>query len=132
MAQQTERARNSSGLFGMAVVAVYGLVCLSVAYVTARVGVEFTLCPLKQITGHPCPTCGGTRAVLALLQGHFAEALWLNPLVLAALLAGPLLYLGWRRLPAGYRQRIKGSLFTWVLLGTAVLANWVYLIIDGR
>jgi len=132
MAHNTERARNLSGFFGLAVVAVYGLVCLTVAYISGRAGVEFTLCPMKRITGYPCPTCGGTRAALELLQGHPAEAFWMNPLVFASFIVVPLVYLGWRRVPAVYRQKIRGSIFTWVILGAAALANWVYLIIDGR
>ena len=37
-------------------------------------------CPVASLTHHPCPGCGSTRAVLALLHLHFAEAFELNPL----------------------------------------------------
>jgi hypothetical protein len=29
----------------------------------------------------PCPTCGGTHAIVALVQGHWGKALVYNPLV---------------------------------------------------
>ena len=36
-------------------------------------------CPFHMLTGFDCPFCGGQRMVLALLQGHWTEAFWLNP-----------------------------------------------------
>jgi hypothetical protein len=41
---------------------------------------ELTVCPMKSITGIPCPSCGSTRSVLAIFKGAFQEALWLNPI----------------------------------------------------
>lgn len=39
-------------------------------------------CPFLAVTGHYCPGCGGTRALLALLQGDVAGALHNNALAL--------------------------------------------------
>ena len=36
-------------------------------------------CFLKTVTGFPCPACGTTRAVDALLQGQVLEAIQWNP-----------------------------------------------------
>jgi hypothetical protein len=44
-------------------------------------------CPFKRITGYACATCGATRCVLALAEGHWREAFHWYPAaaVLAAL-----------------------------------------------
>ena len=58
----------------------------------ARLGVP--VCPMAALTGHPCPGCGMTRATLALLHGHLAEAVGFHPLapLLVPLLGGFVLY----------------------------------------
>lgn len=40
-----------------------------------------TVCPLRLITGYPCPGCGITRASFCLLRLDFAGAFSLNPSV---------------------------------------------------
>ncbi len=42
-------------------------------------------CPLRDMTGVPCPTCGGTHAAVALAEGRWADALAANPLVAVSL-----------------------------------------------
>lgn len=37
------------------------------------------LCPLRAVTGIPCPSCGLTRALAQLERGHLAEALKFHP-----------------------------------------------------
>jgi len=37
-------------------------------------------CPFRMTTGIPCPTCGVTRGVFALLHGDFLHAVQMNPL----------------------------------------------------
>ena len=51
-------------------------------------------CPLRELTGVPCLTCGGTHALVALAQGDVAAAWNWNPVapIGAALLVGWLLW----------------------------------------
>jgi hypothetical protein len=48
-------------------------------------GLPVPRCAFHLITGCPCPTCGTTRAILALVHGHPLAALSWNPLAIAAL-----------------------------------------------
>jgi len=52
-----------------------------------RLGLPRPVCLLREWTGIPCPTCGTTRLVEALLAGDVLEALVWNPLVFLALAA---------------------------------------------
>ena len=45
----------------------------------ALLGSGLVRCPFAAATHMPCPGCGSTRAVLALLHLHFGEALRFNP-----------------------------------------------------
>jgi hypothetical protein len=40
---------------------------------------EETVCLFKNVSGTPCPSCGSTRSVLAILKGNYLTALQLNP-----------------------------------------------------
>lgn len=37
-----------------------------------------SICIFKNVTGYPCPSCGTTRSVVAILHGKFAEAYYWN------------------------------------------------------
>lgn len=52
-----------------------------------------SLCPIYNIIGLPCPSCGMTRAYSALLSGHVATAFRMHPLfwVVPLLIGLPLL-----------------------------------------
>ncbi|MEZ5216028.1 MAG: DUF2752 domain-containing protein [Ilumatobacteraceae bacterium] len=45
------------------------------------------LCPIRRVTGLPCPTCGMTRSVLALVRGDLVASVAAHP-------AGPILAVG--------------------------------------
>ena len=89
-------------------------------------------CPLRDLTGLPCPTCGGTHATVALAHGRWAEAFKANPLVAGSLL----LFCGW--LAAGVVATVSPGLRRHLLLSdrekkTAriltvflVLAAWIW------
>lgn len=46
-------------------------------------------CLFRSATGIPCPSCGTTRSVLALMRGQLPQALLLNPL--GVIMAGAML-----------------------------------------
>ena len=92
------------------------------------------VCPLRSLTGLPCPTCGATRAVLALACGDWQTAWFHHPLLTGLAIASAFYVcvaaatlLSIRRLPV-----LRASRATWMVLaiGLAVLVvvNWLYLI----
>ncbi|MFY0606204.1 MAG: DUF2752 domain-containing protein [Cyclobacteriaceae bacterium] len=38
-----------------------------------------SVCLIKNASGIPCPSCGTTRAVLAIMEGDFTDAFMMNP-----------------------------------------------------
>ena len=52
------------------------------------------LCPLRAITGVPCPFCGMTRGVVDVVHGDVAGSLLMNPGALLLVTAAVLLVLG--------------------------------------
>ncbi|MGB7528561.1 DUF2752 domain-containing protein [Sphingobacterium cellulitidis] len=64
------------------IVCFVGIIWLFLDYYA---GTQLTLCPVKLITGYPCPSCGTTRSISALLHGHLWEAILINPLGLISL-----------------------------------------------
>ena len=44
-------------------------------------------CPLRDLTGIPCPLCGMTRACVAAVHGHLATSLAFNPAGLLVIVA---------------------------------------------
>ncbi len=88
-------------------------------------------CALRVWTGLPCPTCGSTRAVLAMARFEWIEAIRASPLatlgiggVLAAGLVAPLWIRAGGKIPVLTRRGRRGIL--WALV-VAIAANWVYL-----
>jgi hypothetical protein len=101
----------------------------------AQLGEAAPACPIKSISGFPCPTCGTTRAAVALARLDVLAAVDLNPLVALAwmsLVAGGLValagVLAGKRLPA-LPARLSLSQRTAVVAVVAV--NWLYLIAAG-
>ena len=93
-------------------------------------------CVFHSITGHPCVTCGATRAAWQLFHGHFATSFFLNPLAFTVYIAFALfdlyailvLVTGARRLRfANFTsgERALGRSAAVALL----LGNWLYLVV---
>jgi hypothetical protein len=113
----------------------------------------FTLlpsCRFRTMVGIPCPSCGATRAGLALAQGELLSALILNPLFVISVGVLSL----WSALQ--WLQRLRGKniaeIYVQNMLGkinfksraikfkghwlrgltiVAIVLNWLYLIVSG-
>jgi len=105
---------------------------LGAAYFQLPIG-----CPFKAITGYPCPGCGGTRALIALLHGQIIEAIMINPLsvllILFALVAPIWLFIDCYRGTQSLKKIMKEPWPTPVLIITVIiiLANWIWNICKG-
>jgi hypothetical protein len=55
-----------------------------------------SVCPLRSLTGIPCPFCGMTRAVVAAVHGHLATSLRFSPGGIVVVVLAIALLLGWR------------------------------------
>ncbi len=96
----------------------------------ASSGRPLPLCLFKRLTGCPCPTCGFTRGVLSLLQGHPLQGWLYNPLLfslLGVLTAG----VGIRAL-FGRSLRVQVTpgerIAAWLAALLLALVNWLYVI----
>ncbi len=88
-----------------------------------------TVCPLRMLTGLPCPFCGGTHAGIDLGRGHPVAALRASPLaVCGAIVVVTLPMLRrtglaerWRQLPAKTRNT---AAITGIVAALAVSEVW--------
>jgi len=92
-----------------------------------------SFCIFRLTTGVPCPGCGTTRAGLALVTGHLADAVRHNPLAACLLVVAALAAVAWliaRALSREWRPSLRGRARTlaFVILGLAIGLNWAYLI----
>lgn len=89
-------------------------------------------CPFKIATGLPCPGCGGTRALVALMQGHFIEAVSINPLsvliIIFALIAPVWLFIDCYRGSDSLQRVIRGkwSKPTMIIVAIVIIVNWIW------
>jgi hypothetical protein len=67
-----------------------GLVLVCGAWAARTFSLPLPACPLKSYLGLSCATCGMTRCVLALAQGHWAEAFHWHPVAVVLVVASPL------------------------------------------
>ncbi len=115
-------------------VAIASIGFLSFFLVRYNPGGILAPCPLRSLTGVPCPTCGGTAAMRGLFSGELRGAWLANPLVV---LVGLTLFgsgvAAWVMLPWADRidlDRLPGLRFGLLLLLALALLNWAYLIVS--
>jgi len=76
-------------------------------------------CPLRNLTGIPCPFCGMTRACVAAVHGHLGASLAFNP---AGILVLAIAVLAFVR-PAWLRVLVRPTWVLFVALGVLWLWN---------
>ena len=79
-------------------------------------------CPLRVVTGIPCPCCGFTRAIVSALCGDFAASFYYHPLwplMVLGLLAYALEWLGLYTLP----KKVRDAAI--ILLAAAILVCFI-------
>ena len=115
-------------LWAVAVVVAWGGLVVVFEWLKPA-GSDLTLCWLRALTGVPCPTCGATRAVMAAGEGRWQTAGRESPLLVAAAITG----LTWAVLRLGFGRAVRferrSRLVMWTVVGGAVAANWIYLVI---
>ena len=75
-------------------------------------------CPLRTVTGVPCPFCGMTRAVVAAAHGHIGQSLAFNPFGILVLVLAAVVVIR----PSFVLQRIPPLWALWAILGVM----WVW------
>jgi hypothetical protein len=116
----------------VAAVVVLGLTVLVAAlpmHETSPVG-----CPVRALTGLPCPGCGLLRSMHLLVHGRIGGALGTNPLAtLLVALVAPIALALWIAQRAG-KLTIRAALTSrerraaWVIICLVVGANWIYMV----
>jgi hypothetical protein len=116
--------------FAPVVVGIVWAALVVVFLLVKPAGTEATLCLFRNATGLPCPTCGSTRAALAVADGRLLEAVVLNPLMTIAIFVGVV----WLTVRVGFARRIQLDLtrpargLAWGAMALLLAANWVWVI----
>lgn len=92
-------------------------------------------CVMHTLTGLYCPGCGGTRAVLSLLHGHFLESFFYHPVVMYTVVvfawyyvSNTIEYISKGKIPIAMKLKIR---YLWIALGIilvqCILKNIYYI-----
>lgn len=117
------------------------LIACCAGYLWVLTAPKSEICLIKYVTGVPCPSCGSTRSVSALMEGDFLHALYINPLgliVATIMLIAPLwiifdliskrasFYAFYKNTENWLKNRPIA-----IILVALVLANWIWNIMKG-
>jgi hypothetical protein len=117
-------------LWAVGVVVFWGLLLIVLFLIEQHYRIQAESCPFHWMTGHPCATCGSTRALVALMQGRVLEALRYNPLIAAILMLGGILSL--LRLSTGrsltFQMKPAERWIVGILALLVFTGNWVWVL----
>lgn len=99
----------------------YSLIILTIYCIIMQI-IFGTVCPLKALTGIPCPACGLTHATIYLFTGNIKKALSYNPTVLIWVFV-ILLFLFDR-----YIYKLKINIFPFFFIAASLITITWYLI----
>jgi hypothetical protein len=112
---------------------------LGLAAAWFALGLPWPRCVFHDLTGHPCLTCGATRATIRFFHGHFLAALRWNPFVFAALCALSVFNFYAFVVLITRAQRLRIVQFTTMerrfvraAAVTLLALNWIYLLAHSR
>ena len=88
---------------------------------------DVPLCAFRQLSGRPCPLCGGTHACAALVEGNFSAAWQANPgllplIMVAAAHSIKLACEAWAGRDLGGDAAFKQA---WLAAGVVLCGAWV-------
>ena len=121
------RIPDDRGIFWFGLVAAPVFILVWIVYRVFFDGTIFKECAFKAATGFYCPGCGGTRAVKALLSGHFIKAFIYHPFIPYCVVMW-ILYEGSHLLEMLHVPHIKGMKFrtAYATIGIVILlVNWI-------
>ncbi len=110
---------------------VYIISIFALRRISEATGLDLVPCLFKQITGQPCPLCGGTRAALLIRSGDVLSAFQMNPLVTLSLVGFGL----WIVLRLVFAKDVgthPSNRMRLAMLAAALLINWTYLLNQAR
>lgn len=113
--------------------AVAGVIAVGIYFLARLIAITcngVTICTFKAATGVPCPSCGLTRAAIALSHGRPVDAFLFNPLMTAVIGVCVVWLICKYILGITVTMQISRVEF-WVmmfLITAAIAANWVYVI----
>lgn len=122
--QARHRRLGGTTTVDLRVLRVIGAALVGVAAVLALIPAWLVPpCPLRALTGIPCPTCGMTRGVTALVHGNLEHALVMNPGTYLVLAVALLLLVRWRAeritVPVSTIVAVCAAMWTWQLVKLA-------------
>lgn len=116
--------------WAVAVIAAWLTLATAAIVLQKITGKPLLICWFRRLVGIPCPTCGATRAVMALARGQLIESWLYNPLVVTLGLLGG----AWLIARCGFGRALSLGLtprqrrLAWAGFWLLFLANWAYVI----